>query len=533
LDASAVPETTSDDAVDALRAANEKLESERDRYRTLYLATLEQCKKLERGILVGRKAERLSPNEAQLTLQLLGTLLAEREAASPNAAAEPMSEKQPPAVKRRPTGRKPLPAHLPRVEIEILPEEVQRQGLDAFERIGEDVCEVVERRPGSLVVVRIVKPKFLRKDRVRSASTQVEIAPSPELPIERGLAGPGLLADTIVRRWRDHLPLHRLEQIYACEGLELARSTLCGWHAELAAHVRLLVDAMWEDARESPVLCTDATDVLVQAKERCRSGHFWVIVAPERHVLFAYSPQHNSAAVDAMLEGYQGYLVADAHAVYDHLYADGNVVEVGCWAHCRRYFFKALSSEPERAREALALIGQLFRIERSQADASRKVRHATRQVQSRPVVEAFFAWCDRQAEDVLDDTPLAKGIGYARNQRTALACFLEDGQLPLHNNGSELQLRREAIGRKNWLFVGSDQAAEVNATFVSLLASCQLHGLEPWSYLRDLFCLLPDWPARRVLELAPLSWCQTLQQQEAQQRLAANPFRSASIGPPR
>jgi transposase len=161
-------------------------------------------------------------------------------------------------------------------------------------------------------VVRIVKPKVVLRNRLRSAPTQIQIAPAPDLPIQRGLAGPGLLADTIVRRWQDHLPLHRLEQIYAREGLELARSTLCGWHAELAAHAQILVDAMWEDARESPVLCTDATGVLVQAKERCRSGHFWVVVAPERHVLFAYSAQHNSAAVDVMLAGYQGYLVADA-----------------------------------------------------------------------------------------------------------------------------------------------------------------------------------------------------------------------------
>jgi transposase len=514
--------------LEALRAKNEKLESERDQYRALYLAMLEQCKKLERGILAGQKAERLSPNEAQLTLQLLGTLLALRELPIPPATQEP--QKKPRPAKQRPTGRKPLPENLPRVEIEIVPEEVQREGLDAFERIGEDVCEVVERRPGSLVVLRIVKPKFVRKDRNRHAPTQVAVAPALERPIARGLAGPGLLADTIVRRWQDHLPLNRLEQIYAREGLELARSTVCGWHAELAASVRPLLQAMWKDAHHSPYLCTDATGVLVQAKERCRAGHFFVVLAPERHVLFHYSPKHNSDAVDQMLAGYQGYLVADAHVIYDHLYAKGTVIEVACWAHCRRYFFKALSSDPERARQALALIGGLFEIERKQASASRKERHAVRQTQSKPIVDVFFAWCEAQALHVLDDTPISDGIRYARNQRKALEQFLQDGQLPIHNNGSELQLRRQAVGRKAWLFVGSDPAAEVNTTFVSLLASCQMHKIEPWSYLRDLFCLLPDWPVRRVLELAPVSWRQTLEQPHAQQRLAANPFRNLSLG---
>jgi hypothetical protein len=338
-----------------------------------------------------------------------------------------------------------------------------------------------------------------------------------------------MLADSIVRRWQDHQPLHRLEGIYARDGLALARSTLCGWHAELAALARPLVDAMRVDAFAQPVLCTDATGVLVQAKEKCRLGHFWVLVAPARHVLFGYSPRHDSAGVDKLLAGYQGYLVADAHVVYDHLYANGTVVEVGCWAHQRRYFFKALGSEPERARDAIAMIGALFKIERDLAGATRTHREAVRREQSGPLVARFFEWCDGLVEQVLDDTPLAAAIGYARNQRPALERFLEDGRLPLDNNASERALRHEVIGRKNWLFVGTDEAAEVNTTFVSLLASARLHALEPWAYLRDLFCLLPEWPHRRVFELAPVAWQQTLQQSDTQKRLAANPFRAATL----
>jgi transposase len=428
--------------------ALESTEHERDEYRSLYLETLERCRKLERGLFAS-KSERLPENEAQLSLGVLSMVLNERQLADLDAAIEASKAEQEVQghTRRKPTGRKPLPEHLPRVEIQVLPPEVEKEGLDAFERIGEDVSETIERRPASLVVARVVRPKFVRKDRERDAETEILIAPVPELPIARGLAGPGMLADTIVKRWQDHMPLHRLEAMYARDGLELARSTMCGWHAALAEVVQPLVAAMRADAFKQPYLCTDATGVLVQQKERCRTGHFWVLVAPERHVLFEYTAKHSSDAVDDVLSGYEGYLVADAHAVYDHLYASGDVVEVNCWAHARRYFFKAMESDPERAKVALGFIGTLFRIERTLATAPRKKKEQIREKRSRYVVDAFFSWCDAEVDKVLDDTPIAKGVRYARNQRVGLSRFLEDGRLPIHNNMSELQLRREAVGR--------------------------------------------------------------------------------------
>jgi transposase len=506
--------------VTRLATALDAMTAERDRYRHLYERLREAYAKLEHG-LRGQLAERLPADDRQLTLGILGTLLGTDAAAAP--PAQPVRAHE----RRSPSGRKPLPAHLPRVRIELVPLDVQQDGLDQYERIGAEVSEVVERRPASTVVVELIRPKYVRKDRERVGPTRVLIAEPAELPIPRGRAGPGLLADTIVRRWQDHQPLHRLEGIYARDGLGLNRSTLCGWHEQLATLVRPVADAMLADALRQPLLCTDATGVLVQARDRCRTGHFWVLVAPERHVLFRYSRRHDSAAVDALLAGYQGYLVADAHSVYDHLFVDGRVTEVACWAHARRYFFKTLGSEPERAREALALIGELFRIEREIATAPRAHREAVRQAQSRRVVDAFFAWCAERAADALPETPLAAALTYATNQREALARFLADGRLPLHNNRSELELRRQVVGRKNWLFVGSDDAATVNTTFVSLLASCALHRLEPWTYLRDILCLLPGWPQRRVLDLAPAYWAQTSEQQDTQERLAANPFRVA------
>jgi transposase len=505
-------------------------ERERDEYRALYLETMERCRKLELGILAS-KSEHLPEGGAQLSLDVLSMVLGDRQRAELEAAlAAAAADQEVKAHTRRPpTGRKPLPEHLPRVEIEVLPPEVQAKGLDAFERIGEETCETVERRPASLVVARVVRPKFVLRDRERDAETQVFVAEPLELPIPRGLAGPGMLADSIVKRWQDHLPLNRLEDVYARDGLELARSTMCGWHSALADVVRPLVSAMRVDAFAQPYLCTDATGVLVQQKERCRTGHFWVLVAPGRHVLFEFTRDHSSDAVDDVLAGYQGYLVADAHVVYDHLYATGEVVEVNCWAHARRYFFKALGSDPERAKAALSLIGALFRIERTLADSPRKKKEGIREKRSRPIVDAFFSWCDAEVGAVLDDTPISDAIRYARNQKAGLSRFLDDGRLPIHNNMSELALRREAVGRKNWLFVGSDDGGAVNALFTSLLASCRLCGVEPWAYLRDVFCLLPRWPEHRLLELAPFFWNTTREHDDVRRLLAENRFRALTL----
>ena len=517
-----------------LRAKNAKLEEERDRYRQLYQQMLEKARKLELGLL-GQKSERLPSSDTQLSLHVLAGLLGEQDMTLDDDAADAVvsepEEAAEPKRRSKPTGRRPIPEHLPVVDIEVIPDEVLQAGLEHFERVGEEVLSTLERRPSSLVHCRIHRLKYLRKDRDRLDTPEFHIADPVSLPIERGLAGPGLLADTVVRRHADHLPFHRLQKIYAREGVELSKSTMCGWHDALDALCRPLVDAMRSDALAmAPYLCIDATGVLVRDQDKCRRGYFWVIVAPGRHVLFQYTPKHNKAAVDSMLKEYEGVLVADAHSVYDHLYADGTVTEAGCWAHTRRYFFKALLSEPEQAREAIALIGRLFGNERKFAGLSAKKRKKERLRKSRPIVDAFFDWCDARADTVLDDTPLAKAIGYARNQREALHTFLRDGRIPIHNNGSERELRRQAVGRKNWLFVGNDDAGQRAATFVTLIASCEMHGIEPWAYLRDLFILLPDWPKHRVLELSPAQWRETLQDESTQQRLAADVFRQLSLG---
>jgi transposase len=511
----------------ALEAQLAAVTEERDEYRKLVLHLREEVERLKRG-LVGQKAERLPANDAQLSLMMIGLALGGAPANEPEAP--PPVEEIAAHTRRKPV-RKPLPAHLPRMQIEIVPPEVEREP-GAFELIGTDVRAVLERRPSATVVLEILYKKFVRKERIRGVETEVFVADALELPIERGMAGPGMLADTIVRRWQDHQPLTRLEGIYARDGLELSKSTICTWHEQLAELAQPVVDAMFAEAMHEPVLCTDATGVLVLAKERCRTGHFWVLVAPDKHVLYRYSKRHDSAAVDELLPGYSGYLVADAHVVYDHLYKTGAVVEVGCWAHARRYFYKALTSDPERAKVALAHIGALFALERTMVSTPARKRREIRQARAAPIADAFFQWCEQEMPRVLDASPMADAIRYARNQREALRRFLEDGRLPLHNNISELNLRRQVVGRRNWLFVGSDDGADVNTVFVSLLASCRMHDIEPLAYVRDLLCLLPRWPRHRVLELAPAYWSKTLEQGETQEKLDANVFRRVVLGLP-
>ena len=513
------------ETIDRLIAERDAIMVERDSYKRLYLEMLAQCRKLELGI-IGRGRERDLGNPNQIAMSLIGMLTGAEAESAPPAEKETVRAHE----RAKPTGRQPLPSSLPRVDVTVLPLEVEQKGLDAFEKIGEDVTETVERRPASLVVVRVTKPKFVAKDRDLKFETTVLQAPPPELPIERGLAGPALLAHTIVSRWADHLPLHRMERIYGRDGLPLSRSTVCDWHLQLKKLVAPLIDAMWKDALTSPYLCTDATGVLVQADKKCKTGHFFVVAVPERAVLFGYSPKHNGAAVDALLGGYEGTLVADAHAVYNHLYEDGKVIEAGCWAHARRYFFKALASEPERARRALEQIGKLFALERTHDKLPPEARQSSRQQNAKPILESFEAWCDATRPTAIDETPLARAIGYATNQRKALRQFLDDGRLPIHNNWSERELRREAIGRKNWTFLGSDDGGDANATFMSLIASCQLHGLDPAEYLRDLFCLLPSWRASDVLALAPAKWRETAARDEVRASLAANIYRRASLG---
>ncbi|MDJ0766651.1 MAG: IS66 family transposase [Myxococcota bacterium] len=506
--------------IESQRLALEKAEHERNEYKKLYDLVFLELERMRRH-LFGKKSERVADEQLPLSFLEAAKTLEAFEEEEPTPIPNSRRKKTAGKGKKR-SGRKPLPEHLPVERIELpVPAEVEADP-DAFKKIGEDVSETLERRPATLVRVQIVRPKFARKG---NDAAGVIASALPTKPIEKGLAGPGLLAYIIISKYADHIPLNRQEGIFAREKIVLGRSTLCGWIKQAAELPRLVYDVMWKDAMNAHCIATDATGVLVQAPEQCIRGHFFVCIADREHVLYKYTRHHNSEAVNDMLGHYKGFIIADAHIVYDQLFRDTTErIESGCFAHGRRYFYDALTTDPDRAMVAIRLIGKLFEIEREIADKTPDIKEQIRLERSKPITDKFFKWCDAQWPLVIEETPIFIALRYARNQREALCRFLDDGQLPIHNNFSELQLRSQVIGRRNWLFLGSEDGGEWNCIFTSLIASCRLHDIEPWGYLRDLLILLPDWPRNRVLELSPKFWKQTLEQSDAQQRLAANPF---------
>jgi len=510
---------------------------ERDEYRKLYELTHLELERTRRYIF-GQKAERVDPAQMQLALDAVvqsirDTASPDEQTSSPPNPPNPSGEKDgsrdeippppanPPKSKERkntPHGRQKLPEHLPVEEIVIAPPEASGELAASLVRIGEDVSETLEWRAASMVRLRIVRPKFALKGEPERG---VFSMPAPEAPLRRSMGGPGLIAHVLTSKFADHLPLHRQEKIYARSGVSLARSTMCNWVEESTSLLKYIVEAMTEDARKAHCIAIDATGVLVQAKEKCRRGYFWVMVADHDHVLFRFTPRHVQDGPKEFLRGYKGYVLADASSVYERLYETEDVTEVGCWAHCRRYFYEALSSDKDRALAGVGFIGQLYAIDndiKKKDLAPSECTHERRR-RAEPILDKFRIWLEIHRLTALPKSPMGKAIAYALNHWVPLTRFLEDGRLRLDNNRSEIELRREAVGRKNWLFVGSDEGAEWNAIAVSLIASCDLHGIEPWAYLRDVLILLPDWPKGRILELAPKFWKQTLEQSDARKRL--------------
>jgi hypothetical protein len=351
---------------------------------------------------------------------------------------------------------------------------------------------------------------------------KVMVAEPPELPITKGMAGPGLLALVLVMKYEDHLPLYRQARIFLRQGVHLSRSTLCGFVQGCYELLKVIVDAMWADAKaNSPLLLTDACGVLILAKERCRRGAFQVFIAPQRHVLFAYLKENNGPAVADLLKGFVGKLLSDASSVYHETYRrEPGVIEVDCWSHARRGLYKALPSARELALIGIGFIGHLYDAHDVSVDpATGLVDAAKRRELAAPVLEQLSKWVSRERPKLEPHSPIEVALGYIERQWVGLTQFLEDGTLRLDNNPSELALRHQKVGLKNWLFCATDGGAEWNAVMVSLLASCRMHSIEPLGYLRDVLTLLPSWPNSAVLELAPANWRKTLEKAETLEKL--------------
>jgi transposase len=466
-----------------------------------------QLEALKRRIF-GRSSEKLDPG--QLALDLGAWLAAHPAEASPAPATPPASEKETPPCNGH--GRRRLPEHLTRHRTEYHPapgDRVCRECSADLKRIGEEASEQLEYVPASLFVrvharIKYACPKC--QGHVVSGSLPVQ-------PIDKGLPGAGLLAQVLTSKYNDHLPLNRLEGIFQRHGVELSRSTLCDWVAASTRLLEPLVRVMKAEVLASRKIHTDDTTVPVldKGRESTKTGRLWVYVGagPHEHTVFDYTPDRSRDGPRRFLEGYKGYLQADAYAGYDAVYAGQEVIEVACWAHARRKFFDAMKSDAARAQIALAHIRQLYAIEKRGRDLSEVERRDLRVVEAKPCLDAFKVWLDNEAKKALPKSPIGEAIHYARAQWVGLSRYLEDGLLEVDNNRAERALRRVAIGRKNWMFAGSDEGGRRAAIVYSLIASCAALKIDPYVYLRDVIERLPscspeDTAALRLL--TPKAW---------------------------
>jgi hypothetical protein len=377
----------------------------------------------------------------------------------------------------------------------------------------------------------VTKRLTYRSTKSDEGDTTLVTAAAPLELIERSIGTPSLYANIVVEKHDRAMPLYRQEERFEQEGVPLDRGTMSRWMNELGGTLgaTLLHVMKLEAMRTALCLSTDATGILVQqgrdpttgARRACKKGHYFVQIADRDAVFFEYTEKETSAAVADLFRGFSGYVQADAKSVYDILFRepdaapdpdaldDAQRVEVGCWAHARRYFFEAaaVAKEPV-AREALYRIRRLFEIDtRFWKDTPPSKRRTLRDQFLKPEIDLFFGFARDEVEKVRGQRGLLRSaLVYVTNQETALRRFLEDGRLKMDNNASERALRRVAIGRKNWLFVGSDDHAQTTANLLSIVASAKLHDLDPEEYLRDIFRVLPHWPRERFLDLAPKYW---------------------------
>ena len=375
-----------------------------------------------------------------------------------------------------------------------------------MECIGEDVTRELEYQPAKLEAHIHVRPKYA----CRRCKDGVSAAPLPPRPIPGGIAGPGLITEVVVSKFGDHLPLYRLEDILARYGVYLSRSTLSGWIRAVAYLLRPLYELQRQQVLQSSVMWTDDTHVTVLGgAEGSFKGYFWTYIGDAQHPYSVYDFTNNRSrdGPARFLEEYAGYLHADAYTGYDAMFTDigSNVVEVACWAHARSKFFNAVKSYPREAHQVLEWIRQLYDIEDRAHDCSVDARRELRVRQAIPVLDKIDTYLTSLAPRALPKSTLGKAVTYARNQWEALRRYTEDGRLTIDNNVSERTLRHQAVGRKNWLFLGSEAAGPRAAVLYTILAGAKRHRIEPWAYVRDLLLRLHA-DDQRLEELLPDRW---------------------------
>jgi len=429
--------------------------------------------------------------------------------ADENAAPESQTK---PSSPHRGHGRGALPKSLKRQRVVYDLEEAKRQCPECQEplkRIGEDTRQRLEYVPASLVVIEEACQKY-----ACPKGCTVVTAEKPMAPIEKGLPGPGLLAHVAVSKYGDHLPLNRQEEIFRRQGVELPRQTMCDWMRAGADLVSPLYALMKQQVLDSKAVQTDDTPVPVLDPDlpRTRTGRIWTYVGDDEHpyTVYDYTPTRSRDGPEAFLEEFRGYLQADAYSGYDHFYKEPErgIIEVACWAHSRRRFFEAQSSDLMRSTVMLAYIRLLYDVEREAGERKLKgeARRILRQEKSKLILDDIRAYLEREQPQVLPKSPEGEAIAYTLSNWKALTRYLDDGDLAIDNNGAERSLRGIAVGRRNWTFYGSDNGGRTAAVLTSLITTSKRLGLDPFAYLRDIFERIGAHPQSRLAELLPDQW---------------------------
>ena len=466
-----------------------------------------QIAKLKR-MQFGKSSEKLDQQIAQLELQLDELHEDESHAAATSSAVVQELIKEP---TEKPY-RKPLPDHLPREEEVHEPACTCPNCGGAMRKLGEDVTEILDYVPASFKVIRHVRPKLS----CRLCETIVQ-SPMPSLPIERGRPGPGLLAHVLVAKYADHLPLYRQSGIYAREGVELERSTLADWVGRCAALLDPLIEALRKDVLSSGVLHGDDTPVPVLAPGlgKTKTGRLWTYVRDGRPcgldqppaAVFFYSPDRRGEHPQSHLKNFKGILHADGYAGFNAIFERPEVTEAACWAHVRRKFFDVQEANGSPiAKEALDKIAALYAIESHVRGKPPDERQRYREGNAAPLVADLKAWLDTTLSKLSGKSELAGAMRYTLSRWKALSHYIHDGRIEIDNNAAERSIRGIALGRKNYLFAGSDTGGNRAAAIYSLIETCKLNTINPEAYLRDILARIPDHKINRIDELLPWNW---------------------------
>jgi len=512
--------------VDELRGFAQSLQIEARLYqdelyaKSLHIEKLKAQLAAMRRARFGRSSEKLERDIEQMEL-LLGDL--EESEAQALAKREQETKAEPDAdvaaarkTQREEKARRALPEHLPREVVEHKPDCLcPKCGGDRLRQIGVTEREVLEYVPSHFKVIVHSRPKMACKD-CESIAQQ----PMPSLPILRGLPGPALLAHVLVSKYCDHLPLYRQSEIYARENVDLDRATLAAWVGHMAELLTPLAEAIGKHVRQGETFHADDTPVPVldPGRGKTKTGRLWVAARDERPwaspvppaVFYQYAPDRTGERADALLAGCKGFLHADAFAGFNRLYdpdpKTGNprLVEVSCWAHARRKIYEvhAATNSPV-AHDLLERMGKLFDIERGINGKPPDERRRTRSEQSVPHLDALNAAFAAALNKISGKSQLADAIRYAQRRWASLTRYVTDGRLEMTNNAAERAIRPLALGRKNWLFAGSDKGGHRAAVIATITETAKLNGLDPEAYLRDIIATIADHPINKIGELLP------------------------------